>query len=764
GDTVINGSPGVYVYVTKQPGVNALKLDARLQTALKELKDVLPADVRIVQVFNQAKFINRSIENVLFALGLGGLLVVLVLAIFLLNWRTSVISLVAIPLSILSAILVIKFTGGTINTMTLGGLAIAVGEVVDDAIIDVENVYRRLRENQISANPRPAYMVVYDACLEVRSSVVYATFIVVIVFVPIFTLPGVTGHIFGPLGFSYVVAVLASLVTALTVTPAMCVYFLSKMGQVPLIDVDTFTVSSLKRLYSKVLSIVLWRPGIVVCSAICLFIAALALVPSMGQDFLPQFREDSLIVTAIGRAGQSLEATTRMGGSFERTMLGREDVTAVAQWAGRAETDDMAGGPNFAEFDIQLKPSDEPLDEILKDIRYHLDELPGIMYDVGSFISHRMDEVLSGGTKANIVVKIFGPDLAVLRELSGEVEDVLESVSGAVDVRSEPQVLVKRVSIEMDRLNASRYGLTSEDFMACIETAFQGKIVSRVLEGQRLFDLKVWIDAPFRHNLDLIKSTLIDTPTGARVPLVNVAEISIVEGPSVIMRENVTRRIVVQANTQGRDVVSTVNDIKAKISSEVKLPRGYYIAYAGQYAAQQESSRNLLFVSCLTLLGILILLRQGLGSWKLTFLVAANLPMAFIGGLIAVALTGNVLTLGSLIGFISLFGISTRNSILMISHMNALASTGLSLDQTISQGALDRVSPVMMTALTAACGMLPLAVMGGAGRELEQPLAIVIVGGMVSSTVLTLVLVPVLYKLVMRGGRSKSTAVGAKVA
>ncbi|MGD9679708.1 MAG: efflux RND transporter permease subunit [Candidatus Obscuribacterales bacterium] len=749
GDTVINGQPGVYIYVTKLPGVDGLKLDRRLQAALKELKDALPPDVQIVQVFNQANFIKRSINNVLEALGLGAFLVVLVLAVFLLNWRTSIISLVAIPLSIITALLVLKFTGGTVNTMTLGGLAIAVGEVVDDAIIDVENVYRRLRENKLSDSPRPAYMVVYDACVEVRSAVVYATFIVVVVFVPVFTLPGVTGHIFAPLGFSYVTAILASLLTALTVTPALCMYFLCRDGSLPLPESEPITVTKIKGLYERTLGQVLWRPGLVVFLAFSLFVSTAFLLPTMGEDFLPQFREDSLIVTVIARAGQSLEATTRMGGSFERTMLGRKDVTAVAQWAGRAETDDMAGGPNFSEFDIQLKPSDESLNEILKDVRYHLNEIPGIVFDVGSFISHRMDEVLSGGTKANIVIKIFGPDLAVLRSLASETEAAAKTVRGAVDVRTEPQVMVDRVSITMDRLNASRYGISSQQFMDSIETIFQGKVVSRVLEGQRLFDLKVWIDAPFRHNLDLIKSTLIDTPSGGRIPLSTVASVRLVEGPSVIVRENVTRRIVVQANTEGRDVVSTVNDIKARIAEKVKLPRGYYIAFAGQYAAQQESSRNLLLIACLTLIAIFILLRQALGSWKLTVLVASNLPLAFIGGIIAVALTGNVLTLGSLIGFISLFGISTRNSILMISHMNALMSSGLSLEETIMRGALDRVAPVLMTALTASFGMLPLAVMGGAGRELEQPLAIVIVGGMASSTLLTLVVVPALYKLFM---------------
>lgn len=761
GDSVVNGEPAVYMYITKQPGVNVVNLNKRLEEALDELKELLPEDVRVVQVFNQADFIDRSIGNVLESIAIGGVLVVVILCIFLLNWRTSVISLTAIPLSIVAALITLKFTGGTINTMTLGGLAIAVGEVVDDAIIDVENVYRRLRENKADPDPKPAYMVVYNACLEVRSSVVYATIIVALVFIPVFTMPGVTGHIFSPLGFSYVVAILASLFVALTVTPALCMYFLAKKGQLP--PLEPWTVKKTKQLYKTILRFAIWKPQLVVAGAIVLLVASLSLIPFMGQNLLPEFREDSLIVTAISRAGQNLETTTRIGTGFERMMMTRKDVMAIAQWAGRAELDDMAGGPNFAEFDIKLKPSDEPLDEILKDIRYHLNELPGIMFDVGSFISHRMNEVLSGGTRASIALKIFGPDLSVLRELASESVEEIKTVQGAVDVRSEPQVIVKRVSIKMKRSIASRYGLTSKDFMNNIETAFQGKVVSRVLDKQKLFDLKVWIDTPYRHNIDLIKSTLIDTPFGARIPISEVASIEIVEGPSVIARENVTRRIVVQANTSGRDVVSVVNDIKKKLSKNVKLPKGYYYAFAGQYSAQQEASHNLLVVSMLTLLAILIVLRQGLGSWKLTLLVASNLPMAFIGGLIAVAISGNVLTLGSLIGFISLFGISTRNTILMVSHINAQKARGLSLNKMIVQGSLDRVSPVLMTALTAAFGMLPLAIMGGAGRELEQPLATVIVGGLISSTALTLIVIPALFKIFARSEKATNPKVDVSI-
>lgn len=748
GDSMINGEPGVYIYVTKQPGVDVVKLDKDLTSAMSALHQILPRDVKITKVFDQADFIKRSINNVIEAIEFGALLVLVVLSFFLLSWRTSLISLIAIPLSVVTALLALKLTGGSINTMTLGGLAIAVGEVVDDAIIDVENVYRRLRENQVSLNPMPTSTVVYNSCVEVRSAVVHATIIVALVFLPVFTLTGITGSIFSPLGFSYVVAILSSLLVALTITPALCVYFLARHGQLP--NRESITVRGVKRVYGAILERVQLRPSLVILSSLLLFVASLMLIPSMGRDLLPQFREDSLIVTIIGRAGESLESTSRIGSSFQSTMLERGDVEATAQWAGRAEMDDMAGGPNFSEIDIQLKPSDESLANVLKDVRFHLNEIPGVMFDVGSFISHRVNEVLSGGTRASVAIKIFGPDLSELRRLATEVADQLEQVKGAVDVRPEPQAEMRRVVITMDRVKASRYGLSAEDFMACVETAFQGRVASKIVEGQRLFDLKIWVESPFRHNIDLISDMLVDTPSGIRVPIDDIAKVEISEGPSVIVRENVTRRIVVQANAANRDVIGLVDEAKARITKNVPLPKGYYIDYAGEYEAHAQASRNLFFTSLITLAAIIFLLRQSLKSWKLTLLVVSNLPMSFIGGLIAVALTGNTLTLGSLIGFISLFGISTRNTILMVSYINNMRDQGISFDDMVFRGALDRVAPVLMTALTAAVGMLPLAIMGGAGRELEQPLAIVIVGGMFSSTFLTLLVIPALYFIFMR--------------
>ncbi|HEY9793042.1 MAG TPA: efflux RND transporter permease subunit, partial [Candidatus Obscuribacterales bacterium] len=743
GDAIINGKPGVEMVISRQPWCNTLDVTRRVQAALDEVKRGLPAGIQFVTIFRQGNFIEHSIQNVLTAIATGGALVVLVLLLFLVNWRTAIISLTAIPLSLLSAILVIKCTGGSVNTMTLGGLAIAVGEVVDDAIVDVENVYRRLRENKLSGSPKSPFRVVIEACREVRSSVTYATFVVALVFLPVFCLAGTEGRIFSPLGVAYVTATLSSLAVALTVTPGLCVYLLRTRG---LSDKEPPVVHFVKQAYSTALERILSAPRIVVGCALMMFFGTLCLLPLMGQEFLPEFKEESLIMGVVGLPGESLAATTRMGTTVEQKLLQHVDIAAIGQRAGRAELDDDAGGPNFSEFDIELKPTSRSLPNIIADIRKHMNDVPGISYHVGSFIQHRMEDVLSSGTRAQIAIKIFGPDLPQLRRLAQKVERELKRVPGAVDLQTEQLMDVPEVTIKFDRQAAARYGITAADLAKNLETAFNGVTVSEVLEDQKLFALKVWLQEGYRGNIDAIKNMLIDTADGSLIPLDQVADIRMVNQPNAVIRENVTRRIVVQADTQGRDVVSVVNDAKSRIS-KIELPQGYYIEYAGEYAAQKQASEHLLSTSLLALAGILLLLRQGLGSWRSTLLVAVNLPLATIGGIIAVALTGNVLSIGSLIGFISLFGISTRNSLLLVTHISQLEDQGLSYIDAIYQGCLHRVSPVLMTALTAALGMLPLAIWPGSGRELEQPLAIVIVGGLVSSTALTLIVIPALFKL-----------------
>ena len=755
GDAVIDGKPGVELVISRQPSSNTLDVTARLQAALAEIKRGLPADVHMTMLFRQASFIEKSISNVLSAIGIGAMLVVIVLLVCLANWRTAVISLTAIPLSLLAAVVVIKMFGGSINTMTLGGLAIAVGEVVDDAIVDVENVYRRLRENKLRGYPKSVLRVIGDACKEVRSAVVYATFIVALVFVPVFCLQGTEGKIFAPLGYSYVIATLSSLLVALTVTPAMCYLLLRDKRTIAMEEAPVMRL--LKRAYSNLLERSLRYPRVVLAIAIAMFMGALTLLPLMGQEFLPQFQEENLIVGIIGMPGQALSATTRMGTALERELMKHVNVLSVGQRAGRAELDDDAGGPNFSELDLQLKTSNHPLQAIIADVRSHLNEVPGISFDVGSFIEHRMEDVLSGGTRAQIAVKIFGSDLPTLRRLANTVARELKTVRGAVDVRVEPQVMLPEISVKINRLEAARYGVTAEALSRNLQTAFNGVIVSQVLDDNKLFDLKVWLDEKSRSDIDEIRNLLIDTSNGSLIPLYQVADVQITESPNAVVRENVARRIVVQANTAGRDVVSVVDAAKKKLNG-LNLPAGYYVVYAGEYAAQQEAAQRLLFASLGALVGILILLRQGLRSWRSTLLVSSNLPLATVGGIVAVALTGNVVSIGSLIGFISLFGISTRNSLLLVTHINGLEDRGLSSREAIFHGALDRLGPVLMTASTAALGMLPLAIWGGSGRELEQPLAAVIVGGLVSSTALTLFVIPALFMLFGEDRPSRLTA------
>lgn len=743
GDALVSAQPAVELIITKQPGVDTLAVTHRVELAMAELKNSLPPDVQVITVFRQANFIQRSIDNMYEAIITGGILVVVVLIVFLLNWRTAAISLTAIPLSLMTAVLIIKASGGSINTMTLGGLAIAVGEVVDDAIVDVENVYKRLRENAASASPKPAISVIYDACLEVRSSVVYATFIVAMVFIPVFALTGVEGRIFTPLGVSYIIATLSSLLVALTVTPALCMSLLAHQRRP--YQHEPFTVERLKDAYRVCLSFILKHSRITIALAVAAMLASFSLLPFMGQAFLPPFREENLIVPATGTPGQSLDATLRIGDAIEKALLNRSDVVAIAQRAGRAEMDDDAGGPHFSEFDIHLKDTGKPLSETLSELRAELHKVPGVVFDIGSFINDRMNDVLSGGIRAPIAIKIFGPDLAELRRLANEVAAVVKDIPGTVDVRPEVQVLVPEVHIQIDREKAARYGLSANDLSLAMQTAFNGQVVSQVLEGQRIFPLNVWFDPASRHNIQVISSTLIDTPSGAKIPLSELATIQIEKGPNTVVREQVARRIVVQANVSGRDVVSVVNEARQAISTKVPMPAGYYLHFAGQYEAQQEASFKLLWTSALSLLAIMLLLFKGLGSWRSTLLVASNLPLAMIGGILAVSLTGSVISIGSMIGFISLFGISTRNSLLLVTHINSSLEEGLPLKEAIMTGSLERVSPVMMTALTAGLGMLPLAVLGGTGRELEQPLAIVIVGGLVTSTALTLLVIPALF-------------------
>jgi CzcA family heavy metal efflux pump len=743
GDAIINGKPGVILSVTKQPWANTLTTTVAVEKALASLKASMPPDVQVVYTFRQADFIETAIHNMLEALAFGAVLVVLVLFVFLQNWRTVIISLTAIPLSLLAAIISLKLAGGTINTMTLGGLAIAIGEVVDDAIIDVENVYRRLRENKLRAEPRPVMTVVFEASREIRGSVFYATFIVALVFLPIFSLSGLEGKIFSPLGWSYIVAIVASLLVALTVTPAMCMMLLSQQRNLP--DNEPAFSRFLKSGYRPVLSVALARPKSIITAAALIFVVSLVPLLFVGKEFLPAFDESNLIVASNSVPGTSLDITTKTGKSITSHVVSHSNVLAAGQRAGRAEGSDDYGASNFSEYDIRLKVGMKDREQVIEHLREDFAKIPGLVINVGSYISHRMDHVLSG-VNAAIAIKIFGPDLAVLHRTAGDVEKVVAGVPGAVDVQIEPIIPIPQIGIQINRDKAARYGLNIDRLATSIEAAFNGVVVSQVVEEQKTFDLLVRFQPQFKANVDAISSTLIDTPSGARVQLSAVADILPGTSPNTIKHESVSRYVVVQANVSGADLGSVIDKIRAKVNSEVHLPAGYYVAYGGQFEAQEKATRQLIILTLLAVVGIFLLLFAAFKSSRAALLVLLNLPLALIGGIWAIVLSGGVMSVGSLLGFITLFGISTRNGIMLVTHFKHLIAEGLSFDDVLREGALDRLSPVLMTALTAALGLLPIAVLGGAGRELEQPLAVVILGGMISSTALTLIVVPALFR------------------
>lgn len=760
GDSSANGGqPCVFLIVTKQPQANTLTATREVEAALAELKKALPADVVMdTGMFRQANFIEVAISNINWAILQGGVLVVLVLLVFLFSWRTGVISLTAIPLSLLTAIIMLRWFGGTINTMTLGGLALAIGEVVDDAIIDVENVWRRLRENRLKKNPDSALSVIYHASSEVRTSVVYATVIVALVFLPIFSLSGLAGRIFAPLGVAYIIAILASLVVALTITPALCYFLLPQAihqstGQpnehANEHDDETAVVRWLKRHYARLLDPVLNRPRTVIIVSIILLAGALAAVPFLGGEFLPEFNEGNLIIHMAGVPGTSLQESMRVGALAQKRIAEVPEVVKVAQRSGRAELGEDTFGPNFSELDVSLKESSRSRAAIVNDVRARLEDLTGFSFGIKQFISERVEEVLSG-TTATIVVKLFGPDLNVLREKAAEIQGAMASVPGVADLAVEQQTGVPKVSVKFNRDVLAQYGLNSADLAETIQAAFYGTKVSNVFEQQKSFPIWVRYDPKLATDAQTMKETLVDTPTGAKVPLGALADIQIVNAPNTINRENAQRRLVISCNVAGaRSLTSVVADLQRSVSDKVKLPEGYYVAYGGQYEAQAAALRQMLLLSLAAIVGIFLLLFMAFRSIKQALLVMANLPLALIGGIVAVLIASEGETsVASLVGFVTLFGIATRNGVMLITHYHHLmAEEGMTFGrELILRGAMERLSPILMTALTAGLGLLPLALsVGKPGRELEQPMAVVIVGGLFTSTLLNMIVLPALY-------------------
>jgi CzcA family heavy metal efflux pump len=742
GDGSVNGQAAVVVVVNKQPLADTPTVTKAVEEAIAELQPSLPPDVNVMVTFRQSDFIDASIENVRNSLRDGIIIVSIILFLFLMNWRTAVITLSAIPLSLIIGLMVMNLFGQAINTMTLGGLAVAIGSVVDDSIVDMENCYRGLRKNQAAGNPIPPLQVVYDTSVEVRVSVLFSTVIIAVVFAPIFTLTGVEGRIFAPMGVAYLVSIFASTFVALTLSPALCAFLLASQ---PLPEEETWVSRVAERLYRPLLRVSIQLPRLVLMIATAAFIASLIVLPSLGRVFLPEFQERSLVNAMVLYPGVSLEMTNRAGLAMQDALKDDPRFSWVQLRSGRAPGDSDAGGVTLGHLDVELSDLGiQDREEAIAKLREEFNKLPGVAPSIGGFISHRMDEVLSG-VRSAIAVKVFGPELPELRILGAQVRDLMRDIPGVVDLQLEPQVPIRQVQIHFDRPAAARYGLTVGDLSDTLETALNGRVVSQVLEQQQLFDLVVWLKEDFRNNLDTIRNLLVDTPNGTKIPLAQVARIDYGTGPNTINRENVSRLIVVSANVSGRDLGSIVDEIRDQVRESVQLPSGYFIQYGGQFESEQRASQNLLIFGLLALIVIGILMYFAVKSLASTVMIMLNLPLAITGGIFSVALGGGILSVASMVGFITLFGVATRNGLLLVDNYNSKLAEGMPLKSVIFQGSMERLTAILMTALTSALGMLPLAIGTGAGKEILQPLAVVVLGGLFSSTALTLLVIPALY-------------------
>lgn len=748
GDGSVNARPGVVLAVQKQPGANTLELTRRIETELADMQRTLPPGMTIhPQLFRQSEFISIAIHNVVVALRDGAIFVVVILFLFLWNVRATAISILAIPLSIVVAIFAMQLLGVSINTMTLGGMAIAIGALVDDAIIYVENAFRRLKENHHlpAERRRPALAVIYHAASEIRASIVNATFIIIVVFLPLFFLGGVEGRLLRPLGFAYVVSILASLLVAITVTPVLCAYLLPTAKAV-VEEHESALVTWLKARYTWTLAQVLERPRQVLWGAAGALGLTALLLPFLGSSFLPEFNEGALTVSVVTVPGTSLDESNAIGRRVEEILLADSAVKSTDRRQGRAELDEHAQGVNAAELDVTLNDGIDK-EKLFEELRQEFSAIPGTNVTIGQPIGHRIDHMLSG-TRANIAVKIFGADLYQLRQVGARVRDVMQTVPGVADLQLEQQMDVPQLQIRADRGALSRYGMSVGALAEAIDVAFNGEEVSQVLEEGKSYELVVRFPEAYRANAEAIARVMFDTPTGHRVPLAQLATVSVERGPNTVSRENVQRKIVVQANVAGRDLGSTVADIRRAVGQQVTVPAGYHVEYGGQFEAQEESTRTIGVLSLLSIAAIFLILFGEFRSARTAALVMSNLPLALIGGVVAVLLTGRVVSIASLVGFVTLFGIATRNGILLVAHYQQLLAEGVTFREAIVRGSLERLSPILMTALCAGLALIPLALGGGEpGNELQTPMAIVILGGLLSATALNMIVLPALYWL-----------------
>ena len=749
GDGGLNGEPAVLLTVEKQPKASTVKLTKEVLKAVEELIPGLPADVKInTEIFRQADFINNSIGNVEEALRDGAILVIIILFLFLLNYKTTLITLTAIPLSLIITFLVFKLFDISINTMTLGGIAIAIGELVDDAIVDVENIYRRLRDNKHSDNPKPIILVVYDASMEVRNSIVYATVIVVLVFIPLFALTGMEGRIFAPLGIAYITSILASLLVALTITPVMCYYLLPKIKRMSTQE-DSFLVRWLKTYDTRLLNFGLDHPKKVLVGTGVLLLLSIALTPFFGTEFLPPFNEGSLTINYSTPPGTSLNESNNIGSIIEKELLKIDGVKFTGRRTGRAEMDEHSELPTNTDLEVAYESETHSQAEIIEEVRKRLAFVPGISINIGQPISHRLDHLLSG-VRAQVAIKIFGNDLMELRKYAQQIKGTISQVKGIVDVQVEKQQLIPQLRITPREEALRYYGMQRGDVVEDLEIFYQGKTVSQILDNEKRFDLVLRLPDDERNNEEAIGRALLETPSGHLVPVSEIADIYMEPGPNTINHENTQRRIIVSCNVSGRDLGSAVKEIQASIHDQVPMAQGYFISYGGQFESQQAASRLILFLSIFSVAGIFLALYSYFKSSRIVLQIMLNIPLALIGSIIAVWLTGSVFSVASLVGFITLAGIASRNGIMMISHyIHLVEHEGEEFSRKmIIRGSLERLVPVMMTALTAIFALVPLVFAKDApGKEILYPVAAVIIGGLISSTLLDMIVTPVVFRL-----------------
>ena len=754
GDASVNTRPAVRLSVTKQPAAGTLDLTRRLDRTLGEIAPTLPPDVEMTtEIFRQDTFIKSSVDNIRRALIEGGILVVVILMIFLGNWRTTVISLTAIPLSLLSAVVVLDLLGLSIDTMSLGGMAIAIGSLVDDAIIDVENVFKRLRENfrRQTGERTPKLKVVYEASTEIRSSIWGATLIIIVTFLPLFFLGGMEGRMLKPLGIAFIVSLFASMLVAITLTPVMGSYLLTSDRVLARHDRDSWIVRRMKSGYSRLLAWTMTRRKWVVASTLALFAGALAVMLALGRDFLPPFNEGSMAIEISAAPGISLQESVRIASVAERELMQIPEVVMVSRKTGRAELDEHALGTQTSEIDVPFVLKERSRGELFADVRRRLGNIRGIVFEIGQPISHRIDMLLSG-TRSNIAIKVFGDDLNTLYETGNRIKEAVEDIDGLVDIMVEQQVERPQLQIRPRREILARMGITVSEFREIIETALAGKVVSSVYEQGRSFDLTLKFDSLSRSSMDGILDILVDgrgaDGTTFKVPLSTVAEVISGSGPNGISRENVSRKLVVSGNVEGTDLRSVSDAVRRNIEDKVVLPEGYHVEYGGQAESQAAASRTLLLASIMAVLIVFMLLYNEFRDMKLTGIILLNLPLSIIGGIFSIWLTSGVISIPAIIGFISLFGIATRNGILLVSRYRNLAAEGLPLHECVMRGSVDRLSPIVMTALTSGLALIPLALGGDLpGNEIQSPMAIVILGGLLTSTLLNLLVVPAVYYL-----------------